>query len=108
VSTALEVYDPATNTWSRKAPLPSARHSLTAAGMFGKIYAVGGINATGNFTNTVYVYDPVANAWSKGSSSMPTGRGGLSGAALAGVLYAVGGNNSGAAALVANESFTPP
>jgi hypothetical protein len=39
----VEEYDPATNTWTTKAPMPTARESLgLAAASNGKIYAVGG------------------------------------------------------------------
>jgi N-acetylneuraminic acid mutarotase len=101
------VYDPATNTWSTRAPLPSPRHSLTAVGIGGKLYAVGGRDASGNYTNTVFVYDPVVNTWSNGSAAMPTARAGLGVAAIDRVLYEVGGNNSNTSVLAANEAFTP-
>src|SRR5207247_2685806 len=47
----VEVYDPATNTWSAAAPMPTARSSLTAATVKGKIYAIGGANG-GVYLNT--------------------------------------------------------
>src|SRR2546430_10479159 len=44
----VEVYDPATNTWSAAAPMPTARSSLTAATVKGKIYAIGGADRSGH------------------------------------------------------------
>src|SRR2546426_8663256 len=41
-SAAVEVYDPATNTWTKKAPLPTPRDHLAAATVGGKVYAIGG------------------------------------------------------------------
>ncbi len=51
----VEVYDPATNTWSAAAPMPTARSSLTAATVKGKIYAIGGANGS-VYLNTVEVF----------------------------------------------------
>ena len=51
---ALEAYDPSTNTWTTKAPMPTAREGL-AAGVVGRVlYAVGGYN--GPFLNTLEAY----------------------------------------------------
>jgi hypothetical protein len=36
------VYDPATNQWSTKAPMPTARTRLGAVAINGLLYAVGG------------------------------------------------------------------
>jgi N-acetylneuraminic acid mutarotase len=87
----VEVYDPSTNTWTTAAPMPTARHFLTAAAVNGKIYAIGGtVNQTGNILSTVEVYDPSANSWST-AASMPTARFGLAAAVVNGKIYAIGG-----------------
>ena len=54
----LEVYDPATNTWTTKASMPTSRRELAAGVINGKLYAVGG---TGDPT-TLEVYEPFSNA----------------------------------------------
>jgi hypothetical protein len=41
-STKVEVYDPASDTWTSKAPLQSGRSFVSAAVFGGKIYAFGG------------------------------------------------------------------
>lgn len=49
----VRVYDPAANTWSTEAPMPTARQRLAAAGIGGKLYVVGGdggLNAIEVFT----------------------------------------------------------
>jgi len=52
-----EVYDPATDTWETRAAMPTARLSVQANTVNGKIYLIGGSpNGTLN-----EVYDPVAN-----------------------------------------------
>ncbi|NIR95350.1 MAG: galactose oxidase, partial [Gammaproteobacteria bacterium] len=38
----VEAYDPATDTWSSKAPMPTARNFLTTSAVNGIIYAIGG------------------------------------------------------------------
>ena len=66
---AVEAYDPATDRWITKAPMPTYRHALTATlGPDGKIYAIGGANHELGYTNAVEVYDPRTNAWRVGTS----------------------------------------
>src|SRR2546423_12290840 len=43
----VEEYDPASNTWTTKAPMPTARYGLAAAEAGGKIYAIGGDSSSG-------------------------------------------------------------
>jgi N-acetylneuraminic acid mutarotase len=64
---SVEAYDPATDTWTPKAPMPTPRHAFTATlGPDGRIYAVGG-NPASRFTDTLEIYDPVKDAWSTGA-----------------------------------------
>lgn len=62
--TAVESYDPATDTWTALPPLPRARARVHAFVFQGRLY-VGGdeVHLTGT-TDELDVYDPVANAWS--------------------------------------------
>jgi N-acetylneuraminic acid mutarotase len=54
-----EEYDPATDTWETKTPMPTARGWLTAGVVNGKIYLIGGEpNGTLN-----EVYDPATDSW---------------------------------------------
>lgn len=54
---ANEVYDPATNTWENKAPMPDSRAGVSAHLIDGKIYVLGG-NSSAND-----VYDPATDTW---------------------------------------------
>ena len=76
-----EAYDPSTNTWSTKAPMPTARNHLSSAVVDGKLYAIGGRTSgpSGNL-NANEAYDPSTNTWST-KAPMPTARGGLASAA---------------------------
>jgi N-acetylneuraminic acid mutarotase len=70
-----EAYDPETDTWSTKAPMPTARHHLASAVIDGKLFALGGrILGDGvpswdikielsNF-NRNEMYDPQTDKWS--------------------------------------------
>ncbi len=95
----VEAYDPATDTWSPVAPIPTPRDQMaavTAPGPDGRdrIYAIGGQSAETNFSNTVEVYDPSLDKWCA-CASMPTGRRGLAAATGPdGRIYAIGGNSS--------------
>src|SRR3972149_5612909 len=40
----LEVYDPATDEWTRNAPMPTPRFRLAAVSWGGKLYAIGGVS----------------------------------------------------------------
>ena len=58
-------YDPATDHWRERAPLPRGLSHVGLVGLNGKLYAFGG------FTNIVhvgamnlaYVYDPASDSW---------------------------------------------
>jgi hypothetical protein len=79
------------------APLPTARAGLglieqeSFAG--DHLYAIGGVNASGQALNTVEVYDFALNSWSE-LAPMPTARGYLAVvAAEDGKIYAIGGTD---------------
>jgi len=38
----VEEYDPVTDTWTMKSPMPTRRFALSASTVDGKIYAIGG------------------------------------------------------------------
>ncbi len=59
-----EVYDPLTNTWESKKPMPTNRSQLSANVVNDKIYLIGG--RTGGQYSTVNlneVYDPETDSW---------------------------------------------
>lgn len=101
-----EAYDPVANSWTTKAPMPTARQGLSAAAVGDVIYAIGGDNVVtcGSCNGfkvlaTVEAYDRLANTWST-KSSMAVGRERFSTAVVNGIVYAVGG-------LVTDNSVTP-
>ncbi|WP_435870973.1 S8 family serine peptidase [Micromonospora musae] len=58
------VYDPATNLWTGLPLMPRGRSAPSAAAVDGKIYVLGGWNASGAPVPTVDVFDPATNTWS--------------------------------------------
>jgi N-acetylneuraminic acid mutarotase len=65
ISFAVEVYDPATNTWTSAAPIPTGHFGGEARVLNGKIYVVGGSLSINFVLNTnIDIYDPTTNSWS--------------------------------------------
>lgn len=104
---ALEVYDPATNTWANLPAMPTARMGLTLTAWGGKLYAMGGrtdgysISAVG----TVEIYDPVTGLWRTGTP-MPTPRF-HAGAAATGSAIVVAGGELETNVLATVEAYLP-
>lgn len=95
------VYDPASDTWSEKKQMPTARAGATTAVVNNKIYVIGGYfdhNGKVERTNKVEIYDPQADSWT--STAMPTPRSWASAVAIGDKIFVFGGgNNSGALSL---------
>ncbi|MCG2724758.1 MAG: hypothetical protein L6420_00650, partial [Elusimicrobia bacterium] len=89
------------DAWTTKADMPTARNSLAAAIVGGKIYAIGGQGGTQKENEE---YDPVANTWTT-KAVMPTARNSFAAAAVGGKIYAIGGYEGGY--LDINEEYDP-
>jgi len=77
-----EVYNPATNTWTTLAALPTPVSDIYATvGYNGKIYVFGGATGPNTVISTVQIYNIATNTWTTGAP-MPTARA----AAMAGVI----------------------
>lgn len=86
-------YNPATDTWAERAPMPTPRGALSVTEYNGKLYAIGGYDRKDN-TAAVEVYDPERNTWTE-RAPLPTPRDHLAAATLAGKVYAIGGRLNG-------------
>lgn len=89
----VEEYDPETDIWTTKSPMPTARGWHSANVVDGKIYILGGsqdATPVGGHVLTVEVYDPVTDIWSQ-KSDMPEARAAGSGSVVDGKIYLFGG-----------------
>jgi len=104
----VEAYDPTTDSWTTKTPMPTPRNALGVGSVNGMLYAVGGQSTTVSAIGTNEAYDPATNTWTT-KAPMPTPRNGLGVGVVNGVLYAVGGQPSVDAASVLGtvEAYQP-
>jgi hypothetical protein len=90
----MEAYDPATDTWTAKAPMPTARFHFDVAVVDSKIYAVAGWpnlgGGEGGPTQVVEIYDPATDTWTAGVE-LEERFGNHACAAVDGVIYTTGG-----------------
>jgi N-acetylneuraminic acid mutarotase len=96
-----EEYDPATDTWTYKASMPTPRLAFATAVYQNKIYCIGG-QAQGNYTGANEVYDPATDTWET-KTPMPTARGWLTAGVVNGKIYLIGGEPNGPL----NEVYDP-
>jgi hypothetical protein len=106
---SVHAYDTATGIWSPRAPLVSARSSLAAVGVGGKVYAIGGAMTLTGGTNvptaTLQVYDPVSDVWTT-RAPMHLARWAHAAVAYRGRIYVLGGHD-GAQHLDEVEVYDP-
>lgn len=86
-------YDGATDSWTERTPMPTARGALSVTEHEGRLYAIGGYDRTAN-SAAVEVYDPARNLWTS-RAPLPTPRDHLAAATVSGKLYAIGGRVNG-------------
>ena len=91
-----EMYDPTTDTWTTKAPLPTATMNLQANVVNGKIYVISGMtNAeTPSLSNATWVYDPINNSWST-AADIPNPVFAYASAVVGSKIYVEGGEFKG-------------
>jgi hypothetical protein len=91
----VEAYDPATDSWTRKADMPKVNELLSTSVVGGKIYAIGGQREEGAIRDvyrTVDMYDPATDTWTKRADA-PLPRKVHSACVLNDIIYVFGGRN---------------
>jgi N-acetylneuraminic acid mutarotase len=91
-----QMYDPATNRWENRSPMPTSRNHAFSGVVNNKIYVIGGRIGAGNIPATSNVdvveeYDPAENLWGAIRQRMPTPRSGGGVATYNGKIYVSGG-----------------
>ena len=86
----VQEYDPETNTWTTKSPMPTKRTNLASVVFDEKIYCIGGDDTTSS-VSILEVYDPVADTWTT-KSSMPKSKTELGAELIDGKIYCFGGS----------------
>lgn len=104
-SPQFQVYDPVTDSWSFKAPMPFASFSGFAGVIGGKLYVAGGRGAVSQIIGDLRIYDPATNTWGHGAPMGHPRSEGTS-AVVNGVLYAIGGYDGGSAVSTV-EAYDP-
>lgn len=61
----VEEYDPALDRWIPRADLPTPRAFPSAVALGGRIYCIGGFDASGVATTAVEVFDPATDRWER-------------------------------------------
>jgi N-acetylneuraminic acid mutarotase len=101
-----EVYDPATDTWATKTPIPTRTDNYASAVVNNRIYIIGG--SEGVTLNQIY--DPETDTWSNGTP-IPTGvdyaaAGVTTGTTTTERIYVIGGKR-GLDAVNLNQVYDP-
>lgn len=92
VSNLNEAFDIATDSWMKRAPMPTPRYFHQVVALHGRLYAIGGVDRSGTLT-VVEVYDPASDQWIA-RAPLPTPRANF--ALVTGsddLLYAIGGES---------------
>ncbi|MFY9906554.1 MAG: kelch repeat-containing protein [Terriglobales bacterium] len=92
--TTVEAYDPTTNTWSEKTPMPVAVDSAYAVESKNIIYVVGGYVPGSGRVATLYSFDPATDTWAQ-ETSMNVGKSTPATGVLGGIIAAGGLGNGG-------------
>jgi N-acetylneuraminic acid mutarotase len=97
-----EMYDPATNSWTTLAPMPTPRSDHAACCYDGKIYVIGGHAAHGENTLAfVEVYDPATDTWAQ-KSDMKIARHGHAAFVYNNKIHTIGGTTHEADSIEVN------
>ena len=94
-TSAVEVFDTKTQSWTQVASLPEPRAALVAGiGDDERAYAIGGLDQMGDILSTVNVFDPTRNRWTDGPSLRHAVENMAAVSGHDGRIYVIGGKDS--------------
>ena len=97
---SVDIYDPATDTWTTGKSMNHARGGASVSVVNGKIYVMGGVgwpqipNHPGPFLSSVEVFDPKNNQWTE-ITEMPSPKAWHTASVIDGKIYVIGGGFRG-------------
>jgi N-acetylneuraminic acid mutarotase len=106
--TAVEAYDPATNTWESLPEMPTGRGGMAIGSIGGRIHTGGGEDLAAGSTHPEHeVFDTATGTWSA-ADDLPTPRHGIGAAVVDGRWYLIGGGTqAGLSTSDVVEIFSP-
>jgi N-acetylneuraminic acid mutarotase len=110
VVNTVEKYDPITDNWVSKTPMPTPRDSFAIAVCQNKIYCIGGrtsipLFSSQTFTNVNEVYDPATDLWQT-KAPLPTMEWPLQASVISGKIFVIGRSGATYAYNPLNDSWT--
>jgi N-acetylneuraminic acid mutarotase len=108
---ANEEYDPATDRWIEKQPMPTPRNHHAVGVIDGKIYVAGGrigapFTGSSSHIKVMEVYDPIKDIWAR-RPPMPTARSGLAYGVIDDKLFVIGGEDEKGTVHKVTEAYDP-
>jgi N-acetylneuraminic acid mutarotase len=103
-----EVYDPVTDTWENRKPMPTKRSALSANVVDGKIYLIGGLKDpnTGAASDLNEVYDPETDTWTT-KKPIPTPVFSYASAVVESKIYVFSGSTTGQGTTNLTQIYDP-
>jgi N-acetylneuraminic acid mutarotase len=100
------MYDPTSNKWQTKAPLPTPRSGVAAVALQGHMLVFGGEGTQGTFEENE-AYNPTTDSW-VALAPMPTPRHGIGAAVVNNTVYIPsGGPTPGGSQIEVHEAYVP-
>lgn len=106
--TSVEMYDPASGSWTPRAPMPTARQTMAVGTLNGRAQLIGGETSTSprSVLAVNEEYDPRTNSW-RALTSMRTPRHGAAAGTIGGSIFVAGGGTEGGSSFSSvNEAFS--
>jgi N-acetylneuraminic acid mutarotase len=103
-----EEYDPATDRWRQRAPMPRGLHHIDGVALGGKIYTVGGFTARAHASpdNGFFEYNPETDIW-RPLLPLKSKRGAVALAAVNGKIHAIGGREGDVRLTTDHDVYDP-
>ena len=100
------VYDPKTDRWERRAPMPTGRDHVGALAVGNLIHVIGGrVDSFHTNSNLHHIYDPARDVW-EARNPLPTARSGHGAVYYRGKIFVMGGEGTNRV-YGQNEAYDP-